>query len=80
MKRPEDYCATIIEDTQKLAIEDRISYLRGIVVPLIEHLGYTLAHAPKDFAATSTFVLATDIEKRLTALEQAVFPQGPVQC
>ena len=79
MKRPEDYCATIIEETQTLPIEERIPYLRGIVVPLIEHLGYALAHAPKEFVATSTFVLATDIEKRLTALEQAVFTPGSIE-
>ncbi|MBV7393187.1 hypothetical protein [Mameliella sediminis] len=73
MKSAQDYLAEVIADADSMAVEDRITYLRDIVVPLIEYLGYALAHTPKDSVASSTFVLATDVEKRLLKLEQAVF-------
>lgn len=64
MPRPEHHVDAIGLDLDDLSADQEIGYLRDVIVPLVERLGYDLAQRPELSVAPSVFVMALDIDKR----------------
>lgn len=74
MTQPEEHLLAFLASIEALDPNHQVDHARGIVVPVLEHLGYALARDTPSSAATSAFILAADLEKRLTSLQQLVDP------
>ncbi|SMX44698.1 hypothetical protein [Maliponia aquimaris] len=69
MKRPDQHVAAIQKDIRNLPVGEGIPYLRDVIVPLVENLGYELARLPDVSVAPSAFVFSNDLDKRFRWLE-----------
>ena len=62
----------ILADADPMPPQDLVPYTRDIVVPLIEHLGGAMAHAGSSTVACTLVALASEVDKRLTQLENDI--------
>ncbi|MGP6086256.1 hypothetical protein [Antarctobacter jejuensis] len=69
MTGPDRHVNAILIEVESLSADEHIAYLRDVIVPLIENLGYGLARMPKKSVAPSVFVMASDLDKRFRWLE-----------
>lgn len=72
MKTAEEHIAEICAGFAGVEPLDALVRTRKIAVPLLEDLGYRLGRESEPSAANSVFILASEIEKRLTALALSV--------
>lgn len=77
MTQPEEYLPAFFANIESLDPVSQIGHARGLVVGILEHLGYVLARDTGTSVATSAFILAADLEKRLTTLEQMIGSDAP---
>lgn len=71
MKASREYHVKSIENSlDALNGADCIEYTRLIVVPLLESLGYRMAREASTEVSGPLFILAMDVNKRLTFLEK----------
>ncbi|WP_305969828.1 MULTISPECIES: hypothetical protein [unclassified Mameliella] len=76
MPSHEDQLRTILNGLDSCDLETRIEVVRGVTVPLLEHLGYSLARDAAATAASSAFIMAADLEKRLAKIGFMVSDNG----
>ncbi|SNS49488.1 hypothetical protein [Antarctobacter heliothermus] len=76
MTQPEEYLPAFLASIESLDPDSQIGHARGLVVAVLEHLGYVLARDTDTTAATSAFILAADLEKRLNSLELMIGSDG----
>ncbi|WP_417205449.1 hypothetical protein [Antarctobacter sp.] len=72
MTQPEEYLPAFLASIESLEPDRQVGQARGFVVAVVEHLGYVLARDTGTTAATSAFILAAELEKRLNSLELMV--------
>lgn len=58
----------ILHALEAYDLETRVDVVREVTVPLLEHLGYSLARDAAATAASSAFILAAELEKRLAKI------------
>ncbi|BBU56380.1 hypothetical protein [Mameliella alba] len=68
MPSHQDQLRTLLNALESCDLETRIDVVREVAVPLLEHLGYSLARDAAATAASSAFILAADLEKRLAKI------------
>lgn len=77
MTQPEEHLPAFLASIESLDPDCQIGHARGLVVAVLEHLGYVLARDTGTTAATSAFILAADLEKRLNSLELMIGSDRP---
>lgn len=79
MTQPEEHLSAFLASLEVLDPDNQVRHARAVVVPLLEHLGYALARDTGSSTATSVFILAAEIEKRLTSVQYQIASDAPVQ-
>lgn len=76
MSPHEDHLRKMLNSLEDYGPDRQIDVVRGVTVPLLEHLGYSLARDAAASAASAAFILAADLEKRLTRIEAMITQDG----
>lgn len=59
-------------ELEGLPVQDRLSFMRGLLVPSLEDIGYHVAQRADNGLAASLFILATELDKRLGDMEERI--------
>lgn len=72
MKNAEEHLAEFRQSFLELKPHDAVVHTQKVIIPILEDLGYRLGRESGGGAANSAFILASDLEKRLSALARAI--------